>query len=51
MADPQPPVDLEVLLPVHNEAESIQPEEAEAGCQVLFEAVLARANRTLSGGS
>ena len=31
----------------HNEAESIQPEEAEAGCQVLFEAVLARANRTL----
>ncbi len=32
----------------HNEAESIQPEEAEAGCQVLFEAVLARANRALS---
>jgi len=31
----------------HNEAESIQPEEAEAGCQVLFEAVLARANRPL----
>ena len=31
----------------HNEAESIQPAEAEAGCQVLFEAVLARANRTL----
>ncbi|HUN38843.1 MAG TPA: Zn-dependent hydrolase [Acetobacteraceae bacterium] len=29
----------------HNEAESIKPEEAEAGCQVLFEAVLARANR------
>jgi beta-ureidopropionase / N-carbamoyl-L-amino-acid hydrolase len=29
----------------HNEAESIQPEEAEAGCQVLFEAVVARANR------
>jgi N-carbamoyl-L-amino-acid hydrolase len=29
----------------HNEAESIEPEEAEAGCQVLFEAVLARANR------
>ncbi|MCW8085974.1 Zn-dependent hydrolase [Sabulicella glaciei] len=28
----------------HNEAESILPEEAEAGCQVLFEAVLARAN-------
>ncbi len=31
----------------HNEAESIEPEQAEAGCQVLFEAVLARANRTL----
>jgi len=31
----------------HNEAESIEPEEAEAGCQVLFEAVLARANRML----
>ena len=31
----------------HNEAESIEPEEAEAGCQVLFEAVLARANRVL----
>jgi N-carbamoyl-L-amino-acid hydrolase len=31
----------------HNEAESIQPEEAEAGCQVLFEAVVARANRSL----
>ena len=31
----------------HNEAESILPEEAEAGCQVLFEAILARANRTL----
>ncbi len=29
----------------HNEAESIEPEEAAAGCQVLFEAVLARANR------
>jgi beta-ureidopropionase / N-carbamoyl-L-amino-acid hydrolase len=28
----------------HNEAESILPEEAEAGCQVLFEVVLARAN-------
>jgi N-carbamoyl-L-amino-acid hydrolase len=28
----------------HNEAESILPEEAEAGCQVLFDAVLARAN-------
>ncbi len=32
----------------HNEAESIEPAEAEAGCQVLFEAVLARANRVLS---
>jgi beta-ureidopropionase / N-carbamoyl-L-amino-acid hydrolase len=31
----------------HNEAESILPEEAEAGCQVLFEAVLARANRPM----
>jgi beta-ureidopropionase / N-carbamoyl-L-amino-acid hydrolase len=31
----------------HNEAESIQPQEAEAGCQVLFEAVVARANRYL----
>jgi N-carbamoyl-L-amino-acid hydrolase len=31
----------------HNEEESIQPEEAEAGTQVLFEAVLARANRVL----
>ena len=29
----------------HNEAESIQPEEAETGAQVLFEAVLARANQ------
>jgi N-carbamoyl-L-amino-acid hydrolase len=29
----------------HNEAESILPEEADAGCQVLFEAVVARANR------
>jgi N-carbamoyl-L-amino-acid hydrolase len=29
----------------HNEAESIEPEEAEAGGQVLFEAVVARANR------
>jgi N-carbamoyl-L-amino-acid hydrolase len=28
----------------HNEAENILPEHAEAGCQVLFEAVLARAN-------
>jgi len=33
----------------HNEAESILPEQAEAGCQVLFEAVLARANRALAG--
>jgi N-carbamoyl-L-amino-acid hydrolase len=31
----------------HNELESIEPGEAEAGCQVLFEAVLARANRPL----
>jgi N-carbamoyl-L-amino-acid hydrolase len=31
----------------HNEAESILPEEAAAGCQVLFEAVVARANRPL----
>ncbi len=31
----------------HNEAESIEPEEAEAGCQVLFEAVVARANRAI----
>jgi N-carbamoyl-L-amino-acid hydrolase len=31
----------------HNEAESILPEEAAAGCQVLFEAVVARANRSL----
>ncbi len=31
----------------HNETESILPEEAQAGCQVLFEAVLARANRTI----
>ncbi|GGG24755.1 Zn-dependent hydrolase [Caldovatus sediminis] len=31
----------------HNEAESILPEEAEAGAQVLFEAVVARANRPL----
>jgi N-carbamoyl-L-amino-acid hydrolase len=29
----------------HNEAESIEPAEAAAGAQVLFEAVLARANR------
>ncbi len=32
----------------HNEAESILPEEAEAGTQVLFEAVVARANRFLA---
>ena len=31
----------------HNEAESIEPEEATAGAQVLFEAVVARANRPL----
>jgi len=31
----------------HNEAESIEPGEAEAGTQVLFEAVLARANRVV----
>ena len=31
----------------HNEAESIEPAEAEAGAQVLFQAVLARANRAL----
>jgi N-carbamoyl-L-amino-acid hydrolase len=31
----------------HNEEESIMPEEARAGCQVLFEAVVARANRAL----
>ena len=29
----------------HNEAESIEPREAEAGAQVLFRAVVARANR------
>ena len=29
----------------HNEAEHIEPEQAEAGCQVLFEAVLGRAGR------
>jgi beta-ureidopropionase / N-carbamoyl-L-amino-acid hydrolase len=34
----------------HNEAESILPEEAEAGCQVLFEVVLARANAPRQGG-
>jgi N-carbamoyl-L-amino-acid hydrolase len=33
----------------HNEAESILPEEAEAGCQVLLEAVLARANAARTG--
>jgi beta-ureidopropionase / N-carbamoyl-L-amino-acid hydrolase len=32
----------------HNEAESIEPEEAAAGAQVLFEAVVARANRSLA---
>jgi N-carbamoyl-L-amino-acid hydrolase len=32
----------------HNEAESIEPDQAEAGAQVLFEAVLARANRALA---
>ena len=31
----------------HNEAESIEPGEAEAGCQVLLDVVLARANRPL----
>ncbi len=31
----------------HNEAESIEPGEAAAGCQILFEAVVARANRVL----
>jgi len=34
----------------HNEAESILPEEAEAGCQVLFEVVLARANSPAPSG-
>ncbi|KRB82922.1 Zn-dependent hydrolase [Sphingomonas sp. Root710] len=29
----------------HNEAESISPDQAEAGCQVLLEAVVARANQ------
>ena len=33
----------------HNEAESIEPEQAEAGCQVLLEVVLARANRAWPG--
>ncbi len=32
----------------HNEAESIEPGEAEAGCQVLFEAVVGRACGTLA---
>ena len=32
----------------HNEAESSEPEEAAAGCPVLFEAVVARANRVLA---
>jgi N-carbamoyl-L-amino-acid hydrolase len=32
----------------HNEEESILPEEAEAGTQVLFEAIVARANRALA---
>ena len=31
----------------HNEAESIEPREAEAGAQVLFRAVVARANRAI----
>jgi N-carbamoyl-L-amino-acid hydrolase len=31
----------------HNEAEHIEPEQAEAGCQVLLDVVLARANRAL----
>ncbi|MEJ0017195.1 MAG: Zn-dependent hydrolase [Acetobacteraceae bacterium] len=31
----------------HNEAESIEPHEAEAGAQVLLQAVLARANRAI----
>ena len=33
----------------HNEMESIEPEQAEAGTQVLLGAVLARANRPLGG--
>jgi N-carbamoyl-L-amino-acid hydrolase len=33
----------------HNEVESILPEEAEAGCQVLFEVVLARAGVARTG--
>ena len=32
----------------HNEAESIEPREAEAGAQVLFRAVVARANRAIA---
>ena len=32
----------------HNEAESITPQEAEAGTQVLYEAILSRANRVLA---
>ena len=32
----------------HNEAEHIEDTQAEAGCQVLFDAVVARANRVLS---
>jgi N-carbamoyl-L-amino-acid hydrolase len=35
----------------HNEAESIEPEEATAGAQVLFEAVVARANRPLQAAA
>jgi N-carbamoyl-L-amino-acid hydrolase len=31
----------------HNEAESVEPDEAAAGTQILFEAVLARANRAI----
>jgi N-carbamoyl-L-amino-acid hydrolase len=31
----------------HNEAESVEPDEAAAGTQVLFEAVVARANRAV----
>lgn len=31
----------------HNEAEHIEPSQAEAGCQVLFDAVIARANRAI----
>ncbi len=35
----------------HNEAESIEPEEAEAGAQILFQAVVERANRALRRAS